>query len=136
VNIVLDTNVLVAAMKSAKGASYRLLAQIDRPDWKLHVSTPLVLEYEAVLKRQCLHLSTSDIEAIVDYLCLIAERHKIFYLWRPLLRDPKDDHVLELAVKAGASIVTWNVRDFILARTRLGVSVMTPRELLIQEALK
>lgn len=128
-NIVLDTNVLFSAMRSSLGASYRLLQRIDQSPLQLHVSTPLVLEYEAVLKRNKT-LSHTDIEAVVDYLCHISEKHGIFYLWRPVLRDPQDDHILELAVKANAMIVTWNLKDFTPASSRFGLSVETPRGLL------
>lgn len=97
--------------------------------FQLHVSAPLVAEYEAVLKRGKLSLSSQQIDDVVDYLCAKAVHHKIFYLWRPMLKDPGDDFVLELAVKANARIVTWNVSDFLRA-AGLGVQVQTPRELL------
>ncbi len=128
-DIVLDTNVLVSAMKSSLGASHRLLRMIDTPPLRLHISTPLVLEYEDVLKRDGV-MSYPDVDAVVDYLCSIAEKHGIFYLWRPVLRDPQDDHVLELAVKAHATIVTWNVKDFVPATVRFGLAVETPRDFL------
>jgi len=128
-NIVLDTNVLFSAMRSSLGASYRLMRKIDQEPLRLHISTPLVLEYESVLKRN--HSSSNvDVEAVVDYLCHISEKHGIFYLWRPILRDPQDDHILELAVKANAMIVTWNVKDFEPATSKFGLEVVTPRELL------
>ena len=128
-NIILDTNVLFSAMRSSLGASYRLLQKIDQEPLRLHVSTPLVLEYEAVLKRNH-SLSNVDVEAVVDYLCRISEKHGIFYLWRPILRDPQDDHILELAVKVNAMIVTWNVKDFEPATSKFGLEVVTPRDLL------
>lgn len=128
-DIVLDTNVLVSAMRSSLGASHRLLKRIDQSPLRLHISTPLVLEYEAVLKRGSL-VNYADADAVVDYICHIAEKHGIFYLWRPILRDPQDDHILELAVKANAMIVTWNVKDFVPASSRFGLEVETPRGLL------
>ena len=130
-NIILDTNVLVAALKSSKGQSFRLLSMVDDPRFQLHISTPLVVEYESVLKRDITAFVAADVEALIDYLCLIAEKHEIFYLWRPILRDPKDDHVLELAVKADAAIVTWNIKDFAPA-SRFAIDVLTPKELLIR----
>lgn len=126
--IVIDTNVLVAALKSSRGASYRLLSLVDSGRFVLNLSTPLVAEYEEVLKREVPALAVDD---IIDYLCAIAHRHKVFYLWRPTLKDPDDDMVLELAVKSGAMIVTWNVRDFAKAG-RFGVAVVTPRQFLQQ----
>ncbi|MEQ1602202.1 MAG: putative toxin-antitoxin system toxin component, PIN family [Methylophilaceae bacterium] len=127
-NIILDTNVLFSAIRSSLGASYRLLQRIDQTSLQLHISTPLVLEYEAALKRNK-SLSDTDVEAVVDYLCHISEKHGIFYLWRPVLRDPQDDHILELAVKTNAMIITWNLKDFVPA-AQFGLTVETPRGLL------
>lgn len=128
-NIVLDTNVLVTALRSARGASYRLLSMLDQDRFLLHVSAPLVAEYESVLKRGLLALSEQQIDDVVDYICARAKPHKIYYLWRPMLKDPGDDFVLELAIKAHAQIVTWNVAGFNKARS-FGVVVQTPREFL------
>ncbi len=126
-DIVLDTNVLVAALKSSRGASFHLLSLVEYDRFTLHVSTPLVLEYEAVLKRGITSLSAVEIDDVIDFLCSKAVLNKIFYLWRPVLKDADDDFVLELAVKANAAIITWNVADFKRA-ARFGVAVMTPRE--------
>lgn len=101
----------------------------------LHVSTPLVSEYEAVLKRGITSLSAEEIDDVVDFLCSRAVLNKIFYLWRPMLKDPDDDFVLELAVKANAAIVTWNVTDFKLA-AQFGIEVLTPREFLASLEVK
>lgn len=124
--IVIDTNVLVAALRSSRGASYRLLSLVDSGKFQINLSTPLVAEYEEVLKRTFPHIAVSD---IVDYLCAIGNRHKIFYLWRPVLKDPDDDFVLELAVKSAATIVTWNIKDFRKA-SRFGIATVTPNEFL------
>lgn len=130
-NIVLDTNVLLTALKSSRGTSYRLLTMLEGNYFQLHVSTPLIAEYESVLKRGHLALSEQQIVDVIDFICARAIHHKIFYLWRPTLKDPDDDFVLELAVKADASIITWNLADFKRA-TKFAVNVMTPRELLKQ----
>ena len=130
-DIVLDTNVLLTALKSSRGTSYRLLAMLEGNAFQLHVSTPLVSEYESVLKRGHLALSNQQIDDVIDFICARAIHHKIFYLWRPTLKDPDDDFVLELAVKAGASIITWNLADFKRA-TKFAVNVITPREFLKQ----
>ncbi len=126
--IILDTNVLVAAFKSSRGTSYRLLSLIDSGKFQLNVSTPLVAEYEEVLRRETPYINATD---VVDYLCSISNRHKIFFLWRPVLKDPDDDFILELAVKCNAIIVTWNIRDFKKA-ARFGINVVTPKEYLQQ----
>ena len=129
-NIVIDTNVLLTALKSSRGTSFRLLSMVASNRFRVHVSAPLIAEYEAVLKREGLALSMSEIDDVIDFLCSKAIGHEIFYLWRPMLKDPDDDFLLELAFKAGASIVTWNLADFKRA-DQLGVRVITPRELLL-----
>ena len=113
--IVLDTNVLVAGLRSRSGASLRLLELVGEEHFDIHLSVPLVFEYEDALGRQVAQrtVSAGAVEAILDFHCTVAKRHQIFFLWRPFLRDPRDDMVLELAVKAGAeSIITYNTRDF------------------------
>lgn len=125
--VVLDTNVLVAAARSRRGASFQLLSSVG-PDtsFQLAVSVPLVLEYEMALKRST-ELSEEDAEVIVDYLCQVADRRRIHFLWRPFLRDPADEMVLEVAVEAEAEvIVTHNVRDFEGVEEQFGIRVLNP----------
>ena len=81
----------------------------------MSLSVPLVLEYEAALWNHLRELTIGrrDVARLLDYLVSVAHHQEVFFLWRPLLRDPKDDMVLELAVAAGARrLVTHNVRDF------------------------
>ncbi|HKS25447.1 MAG TPA: putative toxin-antitoxin system toxin component, PIN family [Thermoanaerobaculia bacterium] len=126
--VVLDTSVLVAAIRSRRGASFQLLTRLGSDDFDVAVSVPLVLEYEDALMR---HLSSttldeSDIAAILDYMCSVADHQEIFFLWRPILRDPGDDMLLEVAVAADCqAIVTHNVRDFAGAE-KFGLRVLTP----------
>jgi len=130
--IVIDTNVLVAALQSKRGASYKLLMLIDSGKFSTHISVPLVLEYEDAAKRllEDIPLTEQDIDDILDYLCAVAQHQQIFYLWRPFLKDPKDDMVLELAVTANCDfIVTYNEKDFRGAE-RFGLRVVTPKEFL------
>ena len=113
--IVLDTCVLISALRSKRGASYRLVRLIGKGLFQTCVSVPLVFEYESVAKRMArsIGLRYSDIDDIVDYICRVSDRRQIFYLWRPFLRDPMDDMILELAVESDADlIVTYNLRDF------------------------
>lgn len=92
---------------------------------------PLVLEYEDVLLRNIAEspFTEEDARTLIDYLCDVGDRQEIFFLWRPFLRDQKDDHVLELAVAAHCKIVTHNIRDFSGAES-FGVEVMTPGKFL------
>ncbi|HEU4453015.1 MAG TPA: putative toxin-antitoxin system toxin component, PIN family [Longimicrobium sp.] len=130
--IVLDTNVLISAMKSRTGASFKLLSLVDSGRFRVNVSVPLVLEYEAVAMRHeaGVPLSEEDVEAILDHLCAVGRRNEIFFLWRPFLRDPGDDLVLEAAVSGGcAYIVTHNIRDFAGCES-FGIQAVTPGEFL------
>lgn len=131
-SIVLDTNVLVAALRSRRGASFQVLSLVGSGTFELNVSVPLVFEYEDVAKRQAraLGLTHADVDDVLDYLCAVGQHRRIYFLWRPVLRDPRDDMVLELAVEAACDyIVTRNLRDFTGA-DRFGVQVVAPREFL------
>jgi len=126
--VVLDTSVLVAGVRSRGGASFQLLSRIGTGAFDIAVSVPLVLEYEDALIRHlpATALSKGDVLDLIDYICSVAIRHEVFYLWRPNLRDPNDDLVLELAVAANCdAIVTHNVRDFADVR-RFGLRLLTP----------
>ena len=130
--IVIDTNVIVSALRSRRGASYQLLMNIGKNKFDINISVPLVLEYESAAKRLIgkTKLKKKDIDDIVDYICTTANQWKIFYLWRPYLKDPKDDLVLELAVTSNSQfIVTYNKKDFQNIKT-FGLRVLTPKELL------
>jgi len=133
--IVLDTNVLVAALRSRQGSAFKMLERLGRESFDTVVSVPLVLEYEDVLSRNgMVSLRSQEVEAILDYLCLVSRHQNVFYLWRPMLADPKDDMVLELALNASAQyIVTYNIRDFTKA-IPLGIAPLTPKQFL--EVLK
>jgi len=126
---VLDTNVLYSGLYSATGASYQLLRLIERGHWTPILSTTLVFEYEEILKRnqKLLKLSDRAVDDVLNGLCCQGACQKVYFLWRPQLSDPKDDHILELAVAAGgADIVTHNVKDFARAST-FGIRIVTPR---------
>jgi len=130
--IVIDTNIIVSALKSRNGFSFDLLSMIDDERFKVFISVPLILEYEDALKRHKskIRLTRSDIDAILDYICLIGEKRKIFYLWRPYLKDPKDDMVLELAVESECDyIISFNKKDF-LGIDKFKLRVITPKEFL------
>lgn len=130
--IVIDTNVLISAFRSRRGASYKLLTLIDAGKFEMNISVPLVLEYEQIAQNHISEtpLSREDIGDILDYICKVSNQRKIFYLWRPILKDPKDDMILELAVAAGCDfIVTYNKQDF-QGAGRFGLQVVTPKEFL------
>jgi putative PIN family toxin of toxin-antitoxin system len=130
--IVIDTNVIVAGLRSRRGSAFQLITVIDTGQFDIHLSVPLVLEYTEVLLRELsnLYLSREEVDNLIDFYCAVGVQHEIFFLWRPFLRDPKDDMVLELAVKAGCqSIITYNTRDFAGVQ-QFGLNLLEPSEFL------
>ena len=131
-DVVIDTNVLVAALRSDKGASYKLLSLLPGGQYTPNISVPLFFEYEAVLKRKDMvpELNAADIDAILDFVLSKSRIRKIYFLWRPFLKDMKDDHLLEVAVESSSKyIVTFNVSDF-KGIEKFGVKAVTPQEYL------
>jgi putative PIN family toxin of toxin-antitoxin system len=134
---VLDTDVVVAALRSDQGASRQLLLAALNKNFDLVLSVPLILEYEAVLTRPeqlaACGVSRADIGQVLDDLSAVAEPVKITFRWRPNLPDPDDDMVLETAVNGNAdAIVTFNVRHFEPASKSFDCAVLLPREALQQ----
>lgn len=134
--IILDTNVLYAGLYSADGASYQILRAIDRGQIRIALSPTLLFEYEEILYRNQagLGLSGQQINAILDNLCVIGDHQQIYFLWRPFLPDPKDDHVLEVAVASRTRIiVTHNLKDFKGIEKTFGIRPMSPKEFLTED---
>jgi len=132
VRAILDTNVIVAALRSDEGASFRLLSLVGSGRFEIALSVALILEYEDALLRHLRHspFDEEDLGVLLDYLCAVGHRQEIFYLWRPVLRDPGDDLVLELAVASrSAFVVTFNERHFTGCEA-FGIRVVTPRAFL------
>lgn len=132
IQIVLDTNVLLSGLRSARGASYKLLTILNSERWQLNISTTLVFEYEEILKREKdqLTLSFEEIDDVIDGICSIANLCDIFYIWRPVAPDPDDDFLIDLAVEARADfIITYNKKD-LQAASIFGIKVVTPNEFL------
>jgi len=130
--IILDTNVLYAGLYSSKGTSFKILQAIEEGKLKMVISTTLLFEYEDILKRNQgdLGLSNQEIEKLLDYFCMKSEHQKIYFLWRPYLPDPKDDHLLELAIASGTKlIVTHNTKDF-KGVEEFGIRSMAPQRIL------
>ena len=130
--VVLDTNVLVAALRSGNGASNALLQRLVRLQFRPAVSTALVMEYEAVLHRPGLIISHTgqEITDFINSLLSLSREAAIYFRWRPFLPDPGDDLVFECALASGAShIVTFNTSDF-PGVADFGISVVTPAQFL------
>jgi putative PIN family toxin of toxin-antitoxin system len=129
---ILDTSVLVAGLRSNRGASFQILQAIRWGEIQIAVSVALVLEYEAVALRPGLvpGFSSAEIIRLIDALCRMATHQQVFFAWRPFLPDPDDDLVLELAVAAAAPfVITHNVSDFVGSNS-IGVRAITPAEAL------
>jgi len=129
--VVLDTSVLVAGLRSAKGASNALLVLAANQEIKPLVTTSLFLEYEEVLLRAEHRLATgmseADVAGFLAALASAAEGVEVHFQWRPQLRDPADEMVLEAAINGRAdALVTHNVSDFAAAAIRFGLRVVTP----------
>jgi len=132
VRVVLDSNVLVAALRSRNGASFQLLRLLREDRFEVALSVPLAFQYESVLIRHAKELGLAKQEAtvLVNYFCRIAHKQEIHFRWRPMLSDPGDEFVLELAVAAECRfIVTHNIKDFRGAE-RFGISIVKPGEFL------
>lgn len=133
--LVLDTNIIVAALRSPAGASAALVDRALRRKLTLLLSVALVLEYESVCadpgQRIASGLSVSEVGTVISALCAVAEPVRSRFLWRPQLRDPGDEMVLEAAVNGRAdSLVTFNRRDFGRVPETFGVALFLPRQAL------
>jgi predicted nucleic acid-binding protein len=131
--VAFDTSVLVAAVRSRRGASFALISAIPSPDFEICLSVGLYAEWQDALTRPE-HLPPGQtVDDALGFLRFLAGRawlQDIFFLWRPFLPDPDDDMILELAFAANCRyIVTHNLRDF-RGCDKLGIKAVTPRDFL------
>jgi putative PIN family toxin of toxin-antitoxin system len=133
--IVIDTNVLVASLRSDQGASFRLISLLGKTSrFEACISVPLILEYEEVLSRDDLLPSAPLLakQKFLNYICAVTAHCEIFYLWRPLLQDPDDEMLVELAMAGNCdTLITYNQRDLAGAKS-LGLRIQTPKEFLAE----
>lgn len=132
VSAVFDTNVLVAALRSRRGASWHILDLLQQDVIQMHVTVPLALEYkDALLRhRDAAGWSRRETLAFLGLLIRKAQYHEVYYLWRGHAEDPEDAHVLEAAVASPATyLVTFNTKDLMAVR-QFGIEVVTPGEFL------
>ena len=132
---VLDTCILVAGLRSRTGASRQLLTWLYEGRYYALASIAMMLEYEAVLTRPknltAFHLTEAEVIRFLDSMTYLLTPVTPFFLWRPQLHDPADEHVLEAAINGGAdAIVTFNLRHFQLGSSRFGIAVISPGEAL------
>jgi len=129
----MDTDAVVAAMRSPSGASAAIVRAARQRKASLLLTVPLALEYEAVCRRPEHRLeaglSERQVDIFLDAIIAMSEAVPTHFLWRPQLRDPNDEMVLEAAVHGRADVlVTFNVRDYGAAASRFGVEVLLPRD--------
>ena len=130
--IVIDTNVILAGLRSKNGASYKLLSRLNDKRFQINISATLIFEYEEILKRekQQIGLTNEEIDDIINGICYLANHHDIFYIWRPLAKDKDDDFLIDLALKCQAQfIISYNDKD-LRPIEKFGVSILTPKEFL------
>ena len=132
---VLDTDVIVASLRSKTGASREILRRIGLRKMTALVSVALLVEYKAVLKRpehlQAANLTAAQVDVLLDTPASIFVPVTPHFLWRPQLKDPNDEMILEAAVNGQAEvIVTFNTRHFGNAASRFGIEVLKPGEFL------
>ena len=130
-----DTDVIVAALRSRTGASNALLRALREGQLEAVASVPMLFEYEAVLMRpeqlQATGMTVAEVGIFLDGLAALLLPVLPYFLWRPLLRDPDDEMVLDTAVNGQAdAIVTFNIRDFLPEARQFQIEVLTPREAL------
>lgn len=129
----MDTNILVAALRSSQGASAALLASAPSPKWTPVLSVPLYVQYQDVLLRPGMlpsGLTPQDVLTFCRYWASVSHLQDIYFLWRPHLTDEGDDMVFEVAVAAQARyIITHNVRDF-AAAVEFGIEPIRPADFL------
>jgi predicted nucleic acid-binding protein len=136
IDVVVDTNVLVAAFRSSLGPRIvsckqsKVLQTIEGRQWRPVVSPALALEYESVLKRGIgeLGLNPGDVDDFIDYLCSRARLVQVYFRWRPMLPDPDDDRILEVAVRSGSP--NRDVQRDFRGSESLHIRTMSPGELL------
>jgi len=113
VKIIIDTNIIVAALRSRSGASNKLMTLVGTGKFLPCISIGLILEYEEVLTRKIHNLTKLQVKQFLDYICSESEHARVHFLWRSTLSDPSDDMILELAIAVNAKyIVTYNISDF------------------------
>jgi putative PIN family toxin of toxin-antitoxin system len=135
--VAFDTDVIVAARRSRSGASNALLRALRAGQLAAIASVPMMLEYEAVLmrpeQRQATGMSVQDVEVFLNALSALLIPVTPYFLWRPRLRDPDDEMVLDAAVSGGVdAIVTFNVQDFLPGASQFDLQILTPAEALRQ----
>lgn len=133
--VVLDTSVIVAALRTRHGAANHVLRLAASRRLLLLATPPLFLEYEDALKRpeqRLAHgLTTEAIDEFLAEMAALIDPVEVHFQWRPQVRDPSDEMVLEAAINGQADVlVTYNLKHFTLAGGRFRIPILPPAGLL------
>jgi predicted nucleic acid-binding protein len=128
----MDTNVLVAAFRSRTGASFEIFQRLRRDEWTAVLINHLVYEYEEILKREAadLSLSLDDVDQILNALCARGEEWPLTHDWEPVLPDPDDEPLVQLAQESAALVIVTHNTGHLKPAAKLGIEVLKPREFL------
>ena len=129
---VLDTNVLVAAFRSRTGASFEIFRRLRLDEWTAVLSNHLTYEYEEVLKRDAaaLSLSLAEIDDLLNAICARGEEWSLTHNWEPILHDPDDEPLVQLAQESGALVIITHNTRHLQPAVALGIQVLKPLEFL------
>ena len=129
---VLDTNVLVAAFRSRTGASFEIFRRLRLDEWTAVLSNHLTYEYEEVLKRDAaaLSLSLADIDDLLNAICARGEEWSLTHNWEPILQDPDDEPLVQLAQESGARVIITHNTRHLQPAVALGIQLLKPMEFL------
>jgi len=129
---VLDTNVLIAGLRSNTGASFELLRLLRAGKWTIVLSNTVLAEYEEVVKREAanLGLTLEDADRFLDAVCLLADKYTVSEPWIPILTDPSDEAFAQLAYEARVDCLVTHNKQHLGPAARLGIRVLAPKEFL------
>jgi predicted nucleic acid-binding protein len=128
--VVIDTNVVFEGLTKQGGAAGLVIDGWSAGLFRVFVGNPLAYEYADVLSRKLSNSRWQLVKPVLGTLLAKAELVIVYYTWRPVSPDPGDEHVIDCAMNAGATVITENTKDFKLAKEVLGLRVMTPVQLL------
>lgn len=130
----MDTNVLIAAFRSRTGASFEIFQRLRRGEWTAVLSNHLVYEYEEILKQNAaaLSLSLDGVDQLLNAVSARGEEWPLTHNWEPILEDPDDEPLVQLAQESGALVIVTHNTRHLQAAAKLGIQVLKPREFLVR----
>jgi predicted nucleic acid-binding protein len=129
--IVVDTNVIFEGLTKQGGACGLIVEAWLAGLFVPCVSNATAYEYLDVFIRKLSPPRWETTRLLFQELLNTAEFVTVYYRWRPISKDPGDDHIIDCAMNAGAGVVTSNIKDFKLAESQLGLQIMTPLDFVL-----